>query len=156
MPRGDVVSDTVKLSCRNVWKVYGDRPQRFFTGRNSAVDDAGALARRIRGEDHILAAADVSFDVHAGEIFVIMGLSGSGKSTMVRCLSRIVEPTAGGKDVVLAAYSLRQRRGVGHRAEALVEELRGAVAVDLPDVAAGKFYGVGYCIASGHETVPEW
>ena len=89
------MSDDVKLSCRNVWKVYGDRPQRFFTGRSGAVDDAGALARRIRGEDHILAAADVSFDVHVGEIFVIMGLSGSGKSTMVRCLSRLVEPTAG-------------------------------------------------------------
>ena len=24
-----------------------------------------------------------------------MGLSGSGKSTMVRCISRLVEPTAG-------------------------------------------------------------
>lgn len=39
--------------------------------------------------------AGVSFDVHAGEIFVIMGLSGSGKSTIVRCLSRLVEPSAG-------------------------------------------------------------
>ena len=95
MPRGDVVSDTVKLSCRNVWKVYGERPARFFDKGLGAVSDAPALAERIRGENHILAAADVSFDVHAGEIFVIMGLSGSGKSTMVRCLSRIVEPTAG-------------------------------------------------------------
>ena len=33
--------------------------------------------------------------VEPGEIFVIMGLSGSGKSTVVRCLSRLVEPTAG-------------------------------------------------------------
>jgi glycine betaine/proline transport system ATP-binding protein len=30
-----------------------------------------------------------------GEIFIIMGLSGSGKSTALRCLSRLVEPTAG-------------------------------------------------------------
>ncbi|WP_423911070.1 quaternary amine ABC transporter ATP-binding protein [Candidatus Spongiihabitans sp.] len=41
------------------------------------------------------AACNVSFDVHTGEIFVIMGLSGSGKSTIVRCLSRLIEPTAG-------------------------------------------------------------
>ena len=53
------------------------------------------LADKIRNNEHIVASADVSFDLHAGEIFVIMGLSGSGKSTMVRCLSRLVEPTAG-------------------------------------------------------------
>ena len=99
MPRGDAssgtASGTVKLSCRHVWKVYGERPAQFFDKRNGAVADAGALAARIRDADHIAAAADVSFNVHEGEIFVIMGLSGSGKSTMVKCLSRIVEPTAG-------------------------------------------------------------
>ena len=46
-------------------------------------------------KEHIVANANVSFDVHVGEIFVIMGLSGSGKSTIIRCLSRLVEPTAG-------------------------------------------------------------
>ena len=54
--------------------------------------DAEAGSARAK---HIVAAADVCFDVHLGEIFIIMGLSGSGKSTMVRCLSRLVEPTAG-------------------------------------------------------------
>ncbi len=88
-------STEVKLSCRNVWKVYGSRPGQFFDGTKGDVGDPAALADRIREADHIVAAADVSFDVHAGEIFVIMGLSGSGKSTMVRCLSRIVDPTAG-------------------------------------------------------------
>ena len=85
----------VKLSCRNVWKVYGARPEQFFNGTDGAVEDADAHAKAIRDTDHIVANADVSFDVHAGEIFVIMGLSGSGKSTIVRCLSRLVEPTAG-------------------------------------------------------------
>ena len=89
----------VKLSCRNIWKVYGPKPAQFFDRRNGAASGgpgaAAELARRIRETGHIVAASDVSFDVHVGEIFVIMGLSGSGKSTMVRCLSRIVEPTAG-------------------------------------------------------------
>ena len=49
----------------------------------------------IRQSGHIPAVCDVSFDVPEGEIFVIMGLSGSGKSTVVRCLSRLVEPEAG-------------------------------------------------------------
>ncbi len=87
--------DEVKLSCRNVWKVYGDQPDQFFNVSNVEVEDPGKLADTIRDADHIVANADVSFDVHVGEIFVIMGLSGSGKSTIVRCLSRLVEPTAG-------------------------------------------------------------
>ena len=84
--------ETVKLSCQNLWKVYGPRPEKYFDGTPS---DPVRLAERMRAEGHIPAAVDVSFDVHVGEIFVIMGLSGSGKSTVVRCLSRLVEPTYG-------------------------------------------------------------
>ncbi|HPT69240.1 MAG TPA: glycine betaine/L-proline ABC transporter ATP-binding protein [Syntrophomonas sp.] len=38
---------------------------------------------------------NVSFTVRQGEIFVVMGLSGSGKSTILRCLNRLIEPSAG-------------------------------------------------------------
>jgi glycine betaine/proline transport system ATP-binding protein len=38
---------------------------------------------------------NASFSIESGEIFVIMGLSGSGKSTIVRMLNRLIEPTAG-------------------------------------------------------------
>ena len=41
------------------------------------------------------AVRNVNIDIHEGEIFIIMGLSGSGKSTVVRCLSRLIEPSAG-------------------------------------------------------------
>ena len=85
----------VKIACRHVWKVYGQRPEQFFVAGDGRVDDPERLHERMLAENHIGAACDVSFDVHVGEIFVIMGLSGSGKSTMVRCLSRLVEPTAG-------------------------------------------------------------
>ena len=85
----------VKLSCRDVWKVYGPQPEMFFPNHRGRVEDPVGHAAEIRANGHIVAACDVSFDVHVGEIFVIMGLSGSGKSTMVRCLSRLVEPTAG-------------------------------------------------------------
>ncbi len=85
----------VRLSCRNVWKVYGPAPDRFFTPASAETGDPAAKAAEIRAKGHIVANSAVSFDVHEGEIFVIMGLSGSGKSTIVRCLSRLVEPTAG-------------------------------------------------------------
>ena len=84
----------VKLSCRNVWKVYRGEAAPYFD-RDVSTHDAGDLARRMRADGAIPAVADVSFDVHVGEIFVIMGLSGSGKSTVVRCLSRLVEPNHG-------------------------------------------------------------
>ena len=84
----------VKLSCRDVWKVYRDEAAPYFI-RDVTSQEAGALAARMRADGAIPAAVDVSFDLHVGEIFVIMGLSGSGKSTVVRCLSRLVEPTHG-------------------------------------------------------------
>lgn len=87
-------SAEVKISCRNVWKVYGDNPQYYFDSKGYEFDRP-ELIDRMRSEKHIPACCDVSFDVHVGEIFVIMGLSGSGKSTVVRCLSRLVEPTHG-------------------------------------------------------------
>jgi glycine betaine/proline transport system ATP-binding protein len=77
----------IKLSCRNVWKVYGPDPAGFIRGGNLAAADRAETRVRLKESGHLGAAIDVSFDVHVGEIFVIMGLSGSGKSTIVRCLS---------------------------------------------------------------------
>ncbi len=82
----------VKLACRGVWKLYGQDVRARLA---EAGKDARAAAAKIREGGGIVAAADVSFDVSEGEIFVIMGLSGSGKSTVIRCLSRLVEPTVG-------------------------------------------------------------
>ncbi|TDK51432.1 quaternary amine ABC transporter ATP-binding protein [Antarcticimicrobium luteum] len=83
-----------KLQCRNLWKVYGAQPESWFRDPK-ALNDPAALASRMREKNLIPAAVDVNFDVAQGEIFVIMGLSGSGKSTVLRCLSRLVEPTFG-------------------------------------------------------------
>ena len=85
----------VKLQCRNVWKVYGSDPAKFFKNPAGANENPETTLDAVREGGHIPAAVNVSFDVHEGEIFVIMGLSGSGKSTMVRCLSRLVDPTVG-------------------------------------------------------------
>lgn len=51
-----------------------------------------------------IAVNNVNFSVRKGEIFVIMGLSGSGKSSLLRCINRLNKPTFGeiivdGKDI---------------------------------------------------------
>jgi glycine betaine/proline transport system ATP-binding protein len=89
------------ISCRNVWKLYGPRPEDFLR-RHGGNPDTAVLKR----EGYIPAVRDVSLDVMPGEILVIMGLSGSGKSTIVRCLSRLIEPTSG--EVSFAGQNLLQ------------------------------------------------
>jgi len=90
----DMTQRQVKLSCRHLWKVYGGATgPRFDAARANAAPDQ--LASELAAAGHFPAVIDASFDIHLGEIFVIMGLSGSGKSTLIRCLSRLVEPSSG-------------------------------------------------------------
>lgn len=89
----DNLSDPVpvKIKIENLIKIFGKKPER-------------AIARLKKGEskDKILEETglgvgvnNASFDVHEGEIVVVMGLSGSGKSTLLRCLNRLIDPTEG-------------------------------------------------------------
>ncbi|MFS2162530.1 betaine/proline/choline family ABC transporter ATP-binding protein [Variovorax sp. Varisp62] len=85
---------TRSLQVKNVYKVFGPS--------TNAIAQALQMARGGESKENVLERTgctlgvnDVSLDIHAGEIFVIMGLSGSGKSTLVRHLNRLIEPTAG-------------------------------------------------------------
>ncbi len=81
----------VKLSCQNVWKLFGvNADRRFEAPEINELSTAQLAARGL-----MAAVRDVTLDVREGEIFVLMGLSGSGKSTLLRCLSRLIEPSAG-------------------------------------------------------------
>jgi glycine betaine/proline transport system ATP-binding protein len=88
------VSSTAKLACANLWKVYGPRVGYYFDTKGYIIDPQ-MLAKRMRDEKHIPAVANVSLDIPEGEIFVIMGLSGSGKSTVLRCLARLLDLSHG-------------------------------------------------------------
>ncbi len=79
------------ISVKSVWKVFGNRPERALTAGYSDKDKRDVLDEL----GLVVALQDVNFEVQPSETFVIMGLSGSGKSTMVRCLIRLIEPTAG-------------------------------------------------------------
>ena len=95
-------NDVPMLSCQGIWKVFGVKRSKFEQSGGSDMTDEELLTR-----GWTAAVRDASFDVARGEVFVIMGLSGSGKSTVVRCLSRLIEPTSGqvyveGQDLLAA------------------------------------------------------
>ena len=84
------------ISCRNVWQVFGQgAKQKLADALASTGGDSDAAARILRDQGLIPAVQDATFDVHPGELFVIMGLSGSGKSTIVRCISQLLQATGG-------------------------------------------------------------
>ena len=45
------------------------------------------------GKNHVL--RDINVDIEQGEVVVVVGSSGSGKSTFLRCLNLLEEPTSG-------------------------------------------------------------
>ena len=63
---------------------------------------------------------DINTEVHRGEVISIIGPSGTGKSTFLRCLNLLEQPTSGsiivdGEDILTKGYpvnSLRQKMGM--------------------------------------------
>ncbi|MEI9478179.1 MAG: ABC transporter ATP-binding protein [Deltaproteobacteria bacterium] len=43
------------------------------------------------------ALSDVGFDIHAGEVYDIIGPNGSGKTTLINCITGFIKPDAGGQ-----------------------------------------------------------
>src|SRR5437667_8991129 len=52
---------------------------------------------------------DVTLDIQHGEFVVLIGLSGSGKSSLLRCINRLVEPTSG--RVIFEGADITRARG---------------------------------------------
>jgi glycine betaine/proline transport system ATP-binding protein len=108
------VEDQV-IKLEGVWKIFGDRANEAMAAIQK--DNLGK-AEVLEKFGCVVGIADVSFTVPRGEIFCVMGLSGSGKSTMVRHLNRLIEPTSGsisvlGKDMVaLGSEELREMRAM--------------------------------------------
>lgn len=69
-----------------------------------------------KNQNEFYAAKDVNLKINDGEIFGIIGFSGAGKSTVVRCINLLGRPTSGqvivnGKNLLeLSAKELREER----------------------------------------------
>jgi len=79
------------LSINNIYKVFGSQPDVAMKMVNAGHSKNEIFEKT----GQVIGVFDATFSVKRGEIFVIMGLSGSGKSTMVRLFNRLIEPTAG-------------------------------------------------------------
>ncbi|MCK6453328.1 MAG: phosphonate ABC transporter ATP-binding protein [Alphaproteobacteria bacterium] len=88
------------------------------------------LTKRYRTGD--LALEGVDLEVPAGQVMGLIGPSGAGKSTLIRCINRLVEPSAGrvflgGAEVTglgrAQLRAMRRRMGMIFQEFALVERL---------------------------------
>jgi len=103
----------VMIEFKNVTKVLGDR---------KVIDD-------------------VSFNIKCGEIFIIMGCSGSGKSTILRLMTGMLKPDKGsiyikGKDITKISNSeldeIRKNFGMLFQYSALLDSMTVEENVALP------------------------
>ena len=104
------------------------------------------LTKRYPGGD--LALNGVNLEVPRGQVMALIGPSGAGKSTLIRCVNRLVEPTAGrvsldGEDIMnysgAALRRVRRRMGMIFQEFALVERL-----TVMENVLSGRLGYVGF------------
>ena len=104
------------------------------------------LAKRYRTGD--LALKGIDFDVPDGQVMALIGPSGAGKSTVIRCINRLVEPTAGTitlNDIAVTGLGsgdlrrARRRMGMIFQEYALVERL-----TVMENVLSGRLGYVGF------------
>lgn len=82
---------TEKLKVQNLTKIFGRRIQKA----QELVKAGKSKAEILNSVGATVGVNNASLNVNDGEIFVIMGLSGSGKSTIIRMINRLIEPTFG-------------------------------------------------------------
>lgn len=79
------------ITVQNLFKIFGKNPEKAFP----LIEEGKSKDEILEETGNTIGINDASFEVKEKEMFVIMGLSGSGKSTVLRCLNRLIEPTRG-------------------------------------------------------------
>jgi ABC-type polysaccharide/polyol phosphate transport system ATPase subunit len=78
------------MAAESVWKTF-----KLPQDRPSTLKQRVLHPRRSRAATQLHALRDVTFEIHQGEFFGIIGRNGSGKSTMLMCLAGIYQPDRG-------------------------------------------------------------
>ena len=80
-----------KVKVEHLTKIFGKRQQQAL----AMMQENKSKTEILKKTGATVGVYNASFEVNEGEIFVVMGLSGSGKSTMIRLLNRLIDPTSG-------------------------------------------------------------
>lgn len=88
--RSEPTKEEPVIKCDSVYKIFGENAKKMLQEFHGNVD-----AKAFQEAGCVVGVNDASFEVHKGEMLVVMGLSGSGKSTLLRCISRLTETTSG-------------------------------------------------------------
>ena len=75
----------------NIDVIFGNRQAESL----KLLDEGKTRAEIAKVTNNVLGVADVSFNVPQGEICVLMGLSGSGKSSLLRCVNGLNKVSRG-------------------------------------------------------------
>ncbi|MDD3963896.1 MAG: betaine/proline/choline family ABC transporter ATP-binding protein [Synergistaceae bacterium] len=86
-----MINEDYIAEAKNVVKIYGKNKAEATKMMAEGLDKDEVY----RKTGAAVALWDVSFKVRRKEIFVIIGLSGSGKSTIIRCFNQLLKPTSG-------------------------------------------------------------
>ena len=82
-------------SGRSITALYITTCKVFFAKLKKRDDPNRSIAQSKTEHEQIFALSDISFDMQKGEILVIIGKNGAGKSVLLKILSRITGPTTG-------------------------------------------------------------
>ena len=84
------INDKPVIKCESLYKIFGSNAKKILDNTEGVVS-----AKKFQEAGCIVGVNNANFEIHKGEMLVVMGLSGSGKSTLLRCISRLTDPTAG-------------------------------------------------------------
>lgn len=79
------------IEISGLFKIFGPKPKTVI----ERVKQGQSKDQILADTGHTVGLKDINLQINKGEIFVIMGLSGSGKSTMIRHFNRLIDPTMG-------------------------------------------------------------
>ena len=83
--------DDHSIEVKNLYKIFGPNGEKYI----DSVKDGMSKDELNAKHGHVLGLQDINIHMPSAKIQVIMGLSGSGKSTMIRHINRLIDPTAG-------------------------------------------------------------
>ncbi|HBQ36914.1 MAG TPA: proline/glycine betaine ABC transporter ATP-binding protein [Rhodobacteraceae bacterium] len=83
--------DDHSIEVKGLYKIFGPNGGNYI----QAVKDGMSKDELNAEHNHVLGLKNINIHMPSAKIQVIMGLSGSGKSTMIRHINRLIEPTVG-------------------------------------------------------------